>query len=307
MIRPDGMLAVVKNELPDPPYPGDVRSKGWRFEVEPERLVNSDTWELAGAEMRPWLLMLWFKSWQQSPAGSLPSDDVLIAARIGMPERLFRANRDILLRGWYLASDGRLYHRVITELVERMMDGRKADRDRQKRFREKKNQQLSANVTRDSRVSHGESRVSHGTGTGTGEVLGLHSPESSSIPSLPTVVCAPPQKRDGAKDTAKRLPNDWALPKAWGDWAMSQLGMRPEQVRLEAEKFRDYWIAQPGVKGRKLDWPATWRNWARNAGKVSPGTAAQSQRSQQAAKFMGGFAAGFVSQPNAIDMEDKDA
>jgi hypothetical protein len=31
-----------------------------------------------------------------------------------------------------------------------------------------------------------------------------------------------------------------------------------------AERFRDYWIAQPGVKGRKADWSATWRNWVRN-------------------------------------------
>ena len=33
----------------------------------------------------------------------------------------------------------------------------------------------------------------------------------------------------------------------------------------EANKFRDYWTAQPGSKGVKLDWPATWRNWCRNA------------------------------------------
>lgn len=33
----------------------------------------------------------------------------------------------------------------------------------------------------------------------------------------------------------------------------------------EAAKFRDYWRAQPGQKGVKLDWPATWRNWCRNA------------------------------------------
>jgi hypothetical protein len=34
---------------------------------------------------------------------------------------------------------------------------------------------------------------------------------------------------------------------------------------VEFEKFRDYWIAQPGQKGVKLDWDATWRNWCRNA------------------------------------------
>lgn len=35
----------------------------------------------------------------------------------------------------------------------------------------------------------------------------------------------------------------------------------------EAAKFRDYWSAQPGQKGVKLDWQATWRNWCRNAKK----------------------------------------
>lgn len=35
--------------------------------------------------------------------------------------------------------------------------------------------------------------------------------------------------------------------------------------QLESAKFRDYWIAQPGQKGVKTDWPATWRNWCRNA------------------------------------------
>ena len=38
------------------------------------------------------------------------------------------------------------------------------------------------------------------------------------------------------------------------------------------EKFKDYWISQPGQKGVKLDWFATWRNWVRNtnAPKVNP-------------------------------------
>jgi len=31
-----------------------------------------------------------------------------------------------------------------------------------------------------------------------------------------------------------------------------------------ADRFRDYWISQPGSKGVKLDWTATWRNWVRN-------------------------------------------
>ena len=35
--------------------------------------------------------------------------------------------------------------------------------------------------------------------------------------------------------------------------------------------FKDYWIAQAGQKGVKLDWDATWRNWVRNQ-KIKPGT-----------------------------------
>lgn len=50
----------------------------------------------------------------------------------------------------------------------------------------------------------------------------------------------------------RRLPPDWQ-PKEHLD--------RPEEL----EKFRDYWIAQPGMKGTKVDWDATWRNWIRNA------------------------------------------
>lgn len=59
-----------------------------------------------------------------------------------------------------------------------------------------------------------------------------------------------------------RLPDDWRLPKAWGEWAVSE-GLPPDVVRREGEKFRDYWIAKTGKDATKLDWSATWRNWAR--------------------------------------------
>lgn len=36
-----------------------------------------------------------------------------------------------------------------------------------------------------------------------------------------------------------------------------------DQWAVELDKFRDYWRAVPGAKGRKLDWDATWRNWIR--------------------------------------------
>jgi uncharacterized protein YdaU (DUF1376 family) len=59
-----------------------------------------------------------------------------------------------------------------------------------------------------------------------------------------------------------RLAQDWFLSKSMGDWASQE---RPDlDVRQVAEQFKDYWVAQAGQKGVKLDWDATWRNWVRN-------------------------------------------
>jgi hypothetical protein len=59
-----------------------------------------------------------------------------------------------------------------------------------------------------------------------------------------------------------RLDADWFLPKAWGEWALGE-GLDQGEVRLEADRFKDYWISVAGAKGRKADWQATWRNWIR--------------------------------------------
>lgn len=53
------------------------------------------------------------------------------------------------------------------------------------------------------------------------------------------------------------------LPDEWWTFAVIQ---RPDIDAVpEFEKFRDHWIAQPGQKGVKADWFATWRNWIRRA------------------------------------------
>jgi hypothetical protein len=99
-----------------------------------ERARQSDTWTLAAADARPWLLMMWATAWEQTPCGSLPNDDELIAARIGMPAKAFAKMKPILLRKWWLADDGRLYHDVLVQRVTEMMDKRKTDADRKRGF-----------------------------------------------------------------------------------------------------------------------------------------------------------------------------
>ena len=67
-----------------------------------------------------------------------------------------------------------------------------------------------------------------------------------------------------------RLSQELFLPDEWRKFCQQT---RPELNPAQTfDKFRDYWIAQPGQKGVKLDWDATWRNWVRstNAPKVNP-------------------------------------
>ena len=57
------------------------------------------------------------------------------------------------------------------------------------------------------------------------------------------------------------MPDGWQPDQALADWTRANAPAAANA--LEVERFRDYWTAQPGAKGRKTDWAATWRNWAR--------------------------------------------
>ena len=64
------------------------------------------------------------------------------------------------------------------------------------------------------------------------------------------------------KTLGKRLANDFYFPLEWEQFCNET---RPELHPTRTfDQFKDYWIAQAGQKGVKLDWFATWRNWVRN-------------------------------------------
>ena len=68
-----------------------------------------------------------------------------------------------------------------------------------------------------------------------------------------------------------RLPADWVPSEDLIAFCKTD---RPDlNPAAVADRFRDFWIAQPGTKGVKLDWDATWRNWVRNE-KAGSGTKA---------------------------------
>jgi uncharacterized protein YdaU (DUF1376 family) len=60
----------------------------------------------------------------------------------------------------------------------------------------------------------------------------------------------------GTRFTLDAIPEEWVL-----FCRKERSDLNPTVV---FEGFRDYWVSVPGVKGVKLDWSATWRNWIRN-------------------------------------------
>lgn len=145
------------------PYPADTRAKGWRFELDYERIAQSDTWALAGAEARPWLLMMWLTAWQQVPCGALSADEDVIAAKLGMPPDLWARHRATLLRGWVQADDGRLYHATVSARVLEMLDYRAKGAKRVADYKARMRDQRSGNA-----LPPSEPPGSNDTGTGTG-------------------------------------------------------------------------------------------------------------------------------------------
>lgn len=73
--------------------------------------------------------------------------------------------------------------------------------------------------------------------------------------------------------TGTRLQENWSLSQADYEFATLKAGLSDQTAAIEADKFRDYWRAQPGQRGVKLDWPATWRNWCRTAAQRSGASA----------------------------------
>ncbi|PRC92655.1 hypothetical protein [Solimicrobium silvestre] len=186
-------MSEMQNNNPAP-YPPDTKAKGWRFELDLEQISQSDTWALASLEIRPWLLMLWSVSWQQTPCGSLTGDDEIIAARIGMKLTAFKKCRSVLLRGWVSANDGRLYHPVVTQRVLSMIDVKNKEKDRKAAYRAK----MSGIVPRDNQGTDagqdarrdadgrgsdpGEDATGTGTGTGTSFKSNKDSSSSNDLP-----------------------------------------------------------------------------------------------------------------------------
>ncbi len=229
------------------PYAADTRAKGWRFELDYERIDQSDTWALAstlGAEARPFLLMQWLVAWRQTPCGSLPSDEAICAAMLGLNAKQWAKYRVVLMRGWWQADDGRMYHPALIERVKEMMQSRRstADRKAMSRARVKTGADGSAdggdvtgnnpNVTRDSGVTPPGLRCESATGTGT---------STSNTRNL----VPPPRSREGVSETSAQQPKSLdSEPQGQGDTGADEpIGMQPTPAGAVCRAMRQAGIA----------------------------------------------------------------
>lgn len=135
---------------PEPLVPPEVDLRDFDYiPLYGERVFNSDTWALCDADEKVAALRLWWRSWHEEPAGSLPNNDRLLADRAGygVAVRAFLAVKDNAMRGWIECADGRLYHPVVASIaIDVWQTKRKkkaenaADRER------KKNKRLAGTV-----------------------------------------------------------------------------------------------------------------------------------------------------------------
>ena len=116
---------------------------------------------------------------------------------------------------------------------------------------------------REAPLSEEEAPLHPGAGTPPQRGEGFPTPEASRSETPPVKVRAP------RSTTATRLPDDFMPDEKMREWFATERLAQSIDGRVEHEKFVDYFRGAPGVKGRKLDWPATWRNWMRTAAERS--------------------------------------
>lgn len=241
------------------PYPPDIRSKGWRFELDLEQIHQSDTWALAPPEARPWLLMLWATAWLQVPCGSMPADDEVLMAKLGMPPKLFAKHRKVLMRGWWQADDGRLYHETITSRVLAMLGRKDAERQRKADYRAKKD------AERQAAASVGVPEMSHGTtfgqtkdsigkddtGTRTGTGTGLKEKDKHP-PAAP--------RAPAREESSFAMRVDWRPSEAFPA-LLKQAGLvspTPDALDATIAEFIAYWLTKPEELRDQAEWDRTF-------------------------------------------------
>lgn len=128
------------SDLPHPLVSADVDLAGLDgFLLDVQRLFASELWALSSGDEFKAAVALWGRAWQQTPPGSLPNDERVLAAFSGAG-RDWKKVRAMALRGFIECSDRRLYHKVLCDDVLRAHRKRIAFRERTKNATEARRQ-----------------------------------------------------------------------------------------------------------------------------------------------------------------------
>lgn len=267
--------------MSDPLTPADCDLRGLPFlPLDVVRLLDSDLFALSTGDEFKAAVALWCRSWNQVPAASLPDDDRILAHLSGAGAR-WKKVRAMALRGWIKCNDGRLYHPVVAEKAREAWEHRQSQRARAAK-RWQRDDAVSGNASAPPTAAPVADATAHAAayptamqGTGTVKGEGREERKEEPPPSVPPA-SAPPAASPNARGC--RLPDDFEPDLGFA----SRLGL---DAAAEWAKFRDYWAAQPGLKGRKTDWHATWRNWCRKAAEQRPRALGPSEKP----RFRNGF------------------
>jgi hypothetical protein len=67
------------------------------------------------------------------------------------------------------------------------------------------------------------------------------------------------------------LPDDFAMPDDWIEWAKDKQGWTDQTARKESDVFILWWQAKAGAGARKKDWKKTWQVWVNNSTRKNDG------------------------------------
>lgn len=181
--------------LPAPLVPADVDLRGLEYmPLLGHHLLGSTFHAMCTDEEWRIGVTLWWASWNQVPAASLPDDDVALTrlADLGRDIKTFKRVREKALHGFVKCSDGRLYHRFLSkqaliawEKRSGVMQEKSSELTRKKRERERRSR-MFADLE--------EAGVTPPWNTSTAELSRLH---AQHIPKPVTPPVTPPVTEDG--------------------------------------------------------------------------------------------------------------
>ncbi len=86
-----------------------------------DRFARSTFTRIASNEQLGAAFRLWIHAWSERPAGSVPNDRRWLADVTKLGDR-WSSHAEVVLHGFKLCSDGRLYHSTICEIAKRRFE-----------------------------------------------------------------------------------------------------------------------------------------------------------------------------------------